>query len=111
MNIDLQKVTEEEQGEQEQCRDEEDHGREKQSYGQRTQDAQRKSYWRPAQRPDVGQFHAIFDLAKNVFALPGVDATGCAALVRPSVARGKLLERLAALPPCLIGMEQTGKPL
>jgi transposase len=45
------------------------------------------------------------DLAKNVFALHGVDATGRAALVRPSVARGKLLELVAALPPCLIGME------
>jgi transposase len=45
------------------------------------------------------------DLAKNVFALHGVDATGKAALVRPSVVRGKLLEQVAALPPCLIGME------
>jgi len=45
------------------------------------------------------------DLAKNVFALHGVDATGRAMLVRPSVARGKLLELVASLPPCLIGME------
>ena len=45
------------------------------------------------------------DLAKNVFALHGVDATGRAVLVRPSVARGKLLEMVASLPPCLIGME------
>ena len=45
------------------------------------------------------------DLAKNVFALHGVDATGHAALQRPSVARAKLLEIVAALPPCLIGME------
>jgi transposase len=45
------------------------------------------------------------DLAKNVFAIHGVDATGRAALVRPSVARGKLLELIASLPPCLIGME------
>lgn len=45
------------------------------------------------------------DLAKNVFALHGVDATGRAVLVRPSVARGKLLETVAALPACLIGME------
>jgi len=45
------------------------------------------------------------DLAKNVFALHGVDATGKSALVRPSVARGKLLEMVAALPPYLIGME------
>lgn len=45
------------------------------------------------------------DLAKNVFALHGVDATGKPALVRPSVARAKLLELVASLPPCLIGME------
>ena len=45
------------------------------------------------------------DLAKNVFAVHGVDAAGRAALVRPSVPRGKLLELVASLPPCLIGME------
>jgi hypothetical protein len=45
------------------------------------------------------------DLAKNVFAVHGVDATGRPALVRPNVARAKLLELVAWLPPCLIGME------
>lgn len=45
------------------------------------------------------------DLAKNVFAIHGVDGAGRPVLVRPSVARGKLLELVAALPPCLIGME------
>ena len=45
------------------------------------------------------------DLAKNVFALHGVDATGKVVLQRPSVARGKLLEMVASLTPCLIGME------
>lgn len=45
------------------------------------------------------------DLAKNVFALHGVDATGRAILVRPSVSRAKLLETVAGLPPCLVGME------
>ena len=45
------------------------------------------------------------DLAKNVFALHGVDATGKAVLVRPSVPRGKLMDLVASLPPCLIGME------
>jgi len=45
------------------------------------------------------------DLAKNVFAVHGVDATGKAVLVRPSVARAKLLELIASVPPCLIGME------
>lgn len=45
------------------------------------------------------------DLAKTVFAVHGVDATGKAALVRPSVPRAKLLDLIASLPPCLIGME------
>jgi transposase len=45
------------------------------------------------------------DLAKNVFALHGVDATGRVALARPSVARAKLVEQVAGLAPCLIGME------
>jgi transposase len=51
------------------------------------------------------------DLAKNVFALHGVDATGKAVLVRPSVPRGKLLELVASLPPCLIGMEARSGPI
>jgi len=45
------------------------------------------------------------DLAKNVFAVHGVDVTGKPALVCPSVPRAKLLELIATLPPCLIGME------
>ena len=45
------------------------------------------------------------DLAKNVFAVHGVDATGNPVLVRPSVSRAKLLEPIATLPPCLIDME------
>ncbi len=45
------------------------------------------------------------DLAKNVFAVHGVDETGKPALVRPEVPRAKLLELVANLPPCLIGME------
>lgn len=45
------------------------------------------------------------DLAKNVFALHGVDETGRAALVRPAVRRDQLLQMVAALPPCTIGME------
>lgn len=40
------------------------------------------------------------DLAKNVFAVHGVDAAGKPALVRPSVARARLLELIAALPAC-----------
>ena len=48
---------------------------------------------------------AGIDLAKNVFAVHGVDATGKATLIRPSVPRAKLGELIAALAPCLIGME------
>jgi transposase len=45
------------------------------------------------------------DLAKNIFAIHGVNDAGKPELVRPSVARGKLLELIALLPPCVIGME------
>ena len=45
------------------------------------------------------------DLAKNVFALHGVDQAGRAALVRPLVRRDQLLEAVFKLPPCTIGME------
>jgi transposase len=45
------------------------------------------------------------DLAKNVFAVHGVDEAGKPALVRPSVARAKLHELIAALPPCTVAME------
>lgn len=45
------------------------------------------------------------DLAKNVFAVHGVDDAGKPVVVRPAVARAKLHELVASLPPCLIGME------
>lgn len=45
------------------------------------------------------------DLAKNVFAVHGVDANGKAVLVKPKVSREQLLAPIAPLPPCLIGME------
>lgn len=45
------------------------------------------------------------DLAKNVFAVHAVDEAGKAALVRPSVRRADLMELVAKLPPCVIGME------
>jgi transposase len=45
------------------------------------------------------------DLAKNVFAVHGVDETGKPVLVRPEVPRAKLMELIANVPPCLIGME------
>jgi transposase len=45
------------------------------------------------------------DLAKNVFALHGVNSSGVPILVRPNVRRDQLLDLLAQLPPCVIGME------
>ncbi len=45
------------------------------------------------------------DLAKNVFALHGVDHKGNTILCKPKVSRAKLLETVANMPPCLIGME------
>ena len=45
------------------------------------------------------------DLAKNVFAVHGVDDNGKPALVKPKVSRADLLPLIANLPPCLIGME------
>ena len=45
------------------------------------------------------------DLAKNVFAVHGIDEAGKPALIKPKVPRDKLLELVAQLPPCLIGME------
>jgi transposase len=45
------------------------------------------------------------DLAKNVFALHGVNAAGKAERISPRVVRAKLNEVVAALPPCVIGME------
>jgi transposase len=45
------------------------------------------------------------DLAKNVFAVHSVDETGKAVLVRPEMPRAKLMELIANVPPCFIGME------
>ena len=45
------------------------------------------------------------DLAKNVFALHGVNVSGDVQLRQPKVTRAKLSEVVAALPPCTIGME------
>ena len=45
------------------------------------------------------------DLAKNVFAVHGVDETGKVVLLKPKVKRADLLTLLRSLPPCLIGME------
>ena len=45
------------------------------------------------------------DLAKNVFAVHGVDENGKAVLIKPKVAREHLAALMAQLPPCRIGME------
>ena len=45
------------------------------------------------------------DLAKNIFAVHGVNQNGKAELVKPKLARDQLLPLIANLPPCLIGME------
>ncbi len=45
------------------------------------------------------------DLAKNVFAIHGVDEAGKAMLVKPKVSRDQLVPLIAQLPPCLIAME------
>jgi transposase len=44
------------------------------------------------------------DIAKSVFQVHGVDAGG-AVVIRKRVGRAKALELLAALPPCLVGIE------
>ena len=53
------------------------------------------------------------DLAKNIFAVYGVDENGKAALIKPKVSRDQLLPLIVQLPPCLIGMEAKlgGAPL
>jgi transposase len=49
--------------------------------------------------------HVGIDLAKNVFAVHGVNEAGKPELVRPSVPRTKLHELVASLPPCTVAME------
>jgi hypothetical protein len=45
------------------------------------------------------------ELAKNVFAVHGVNELGKPELVRPAVPRARLHELIAKLPPCTIAME------
>jgi transposase len=45
------------------------------------------------------------DLAKNVFAVHGVNDNGKPVLVKPKVSREQLLPLIVQLPPCVIGME------
>ena len=44
------------------------------------------------------------NLAKNIFAVHGVNESGKPELVRPEVPRAKLVELIANVPPCLIGI-------
>src|SRR4051794_33888889 len=53
----------------------------------------------------IGILYVGIDLAKNVFAVHGVDEHGKAVLVRPSVSRAKLHDLIASLPPCTVAME------
>jgi transposase len=65
-----------------------------------------KVYHSCSSRP--GLHHVIvvgIDLAKNVFAIHGIDSSGKPCLVRPNVRRDQLLDLLAQIPPCVIGME------
>ena len=48
---------------------------------------------------------AGIDLAKNVFAVHGLNEAGKAELVRPAVPRDALHALIDSLPPCMIGME------
>jgi hypothetical protein len=45
------------------------------------------------------------DLAKNVFAVHAVDAQGQIVWTKPAVKRTGLVELIATIPPCTIGME------
>ena len=59
-------------------------------------------------RPSVAEITTIgLDLAKSWFQVHGADAQGRPVL-RKKLARGKVLEFFAGLPPCLVGMEACG---
>ena len=45
------------------------------------------------------------DLAKNVFAVHGINEAGRPELVRPAVQRNKLQALVSALPPWVVGMD------
>jgi transposase len=56
----------------------------------------------------VGEVSAIgLDLAKNVFQVHGADASG-ETLFRKKLSRARLLDFLAAQPPCTVAMEACG---
>jgi transposase len=53
----------------------------------------------------MGILYVGIDLAKNVFAVHGVNEVGTAELRQPKVSRARLEGLIASLPPCVIGME------
>jgi transposase len=64
-----------------------------------------RDHIKPPKRKFMSIITVGVDLAKNVFAVHGVDDSGKAALVKPKVPREQLLPLIAQLPPCLIGRE------
>ena len=65
----------------------------------RCSDTMRKRFFNRATLPKAISVTIVFlgiDLAKSVFALHGVDGGGKPALVRPTVLRDPLLERVAS---------------
>src|SRR5579872_7238815 len=58
--------------------------------------------------PSMNEISTIgLDLAKNVFQIHGVDASG-AVVLRRQLRRGAVEKLFAQLPPCLVGMEACG---
>src|SRR5579872_5692272 len=58
--------------------------------------------------PSMNEISTIgLDLAKNVFQIHGVDASG-AVVLRRQLRRGAVEKFFAQLPPCLVGMEACG---
>jgi len=58
--------------------------------------------------PDLSSVTTVgLDLAKHVFQVHGVDASG-RVVVTKAIRRNKLLEFFASLPPCLVGLEACG---
>lgn len=49
------------------------------------------------------------DLAKNVFALDGVNETGKSVFIKPSIRTRALPELMAKMPHCVIGMAGGGR--
>jgi hypothetical protein len=58
-----------------------------------------------SREPQIADITTIgLDLAKNVFQIHGIDATG-RELIRRQLRRSEVLKFFGSLPPCLVGME------